>query len=431
VFGRRLAGHSHHTEHPLRRRVLLTILGAAVLAALFLLIAPRNANGNFVYWSNQDPSTTIGRAKINGTGVNDAFITGLSGPQGVATDSRYIYWADSGAGQIGRANLDGSGVNESFITLPAGRAPLGVAVTPASGIYWGSNGVAGARVGHANIDGTNPDDDFVPLPGGASVCGVAADQSFVYWLDDSNNQIGRATLSGGDPLPNFALLPSSGCGVAVDSSYLYWGAGNSVGRLPVGGGDADSNFIPFPGGGSGATGVAVQPQYIFWAANGGTPANNHIGRANLNGSSPNPTLISGLGDPQLISAAPSNKITVNSVKKKKKKGTATIDAKVPGPGQVTLNQTSAPPDVNAVEAGVKQVGLTITQASSFKLAVKPTGKTAKKLNKQVKKQLRKKRKAKAKASVTVFIHFVPAGVAGVPNTEQRKITFVKQRSKKK
>jgi hypothetical protein len=63
--------------------------------------------------------------------------------------------------------------------------------------------------------------------------------------------------------------------------------------------------------------------------------------------------------------------------------------------------------------------------------VKPTGKTAKKLNKQVKKQLRKKRKAKAKASVTVFIHYVPAGVAGVPNTERLKVTLIKQRQKKK
>ena len=63
---------------------------------------------------------------------------------------------------------------------------------------------------------------------------------------------------------------------------------------------------------------------------------------------------------------------------------------------MTLNQTNTPPDVNATAAGVKQVGLTITQASSFKLAVKPVGKTAKKLNKQIKKQLRKKHKAKAK-----------------------------------
>ena len=132
-----------------------------------------------------------------------------------------------------------------------------------------------------------------------------------------------------------------------------------------------------------------------------------------------------------LAAAPSNKITINSVAKNKKKGTATINAKVPGPGQVTLNQTNTPPDVNAVASGVKQVGLTITQASSFKLAVKPVGKTAKKLNKQIKKQLRKKRKAKAKVKVTVFIHFVPAGVAGVPNTQQVTVTLVKTKTKKK
>jgi hypothetical protein len=32
--------------------------------------------------------------------------------------------------------------------------------------------------------------------------------------------------------------------------------------------------------------------------------------------------------------------------------------------------------------------------------------------------------------VNVFIHFVPAGVAGVPNTQQVTLTLVKQRKKK-
>jgi hypothetical protein len=54
VFGRRLshAGHSHHTghPHPLRRRIVLTIVAAALLAALALLIAPPHAHGDFIYW---------------------------------------------------------------------------------------------------------------------------------------------------------------------------------------------------------------------------------------------------------------------------------------------------------------------------------------------------------------------------------------------
>src|SRR5262249_14389836 len=172
-------------------------------------------------------------------------------------------------------------------------------------------------------------------------------------------------------------------------------------------------------------GVAVQPQYVFWINQGGVPASNFIGRANLNGSAPNQTLIAGLAQPRLMATAPSNKITINSITKKKKKGTATINAKVPGPGQVPPNQPNTPPDVNATAAAVKQVGLTITQASSFKLPVKPKGKTAKKLKKQVKK------KGKGTVKQTVFIHFVPAGVAGVPNTDQLTVTLVKKGKKKK
>ena len=83
MFGRRLshAGHSHHPghSHPVRRRILLTILVAALLAAVFLLVTPRNANGNFVYWANEN-QTSIGRAKINGVGANNNFITGVDGP---------------------------------------------------------------------------------------------------------------------------------------------------------------------------------------------------------------------------------------------------------------------------------------------------------------------------------------------------------------
>ena len=52
MFGRRLshAGHSDHTEHPLRRRIVLTIVAAALLAAVALLIAPPHAHGDFIYW---------------------------------------------------------------------------------------------------------------------------------------------------------------------------------------------------------------------------------------------------------------------------------------------------------------------------------------------------------------------------------------------
>jgi hypothetical protein len=409
------------------------LVAAVVLVAIALLALPPLASANFVYWANTGTGNSIGRAKINGTGTNNAFIGGLNNVHGVAVDSKFIYWTQGSAGTstIGRANLDGSNPNPNFIPNSsalnfASAAPQAAIAVTGSTIYWAN----ATTVGRANIDGSSPTSPIVN-PGGDPLCGVAADPDFVYWLDVGLGQsIGRAGPDGSAPTFNFVPGVSGSCGVAVDPSFIYWGSSSrSVGRAPIGGGSGNNDFIPNAAPtGAMVCGVAVNSQYVFWG-NSGT--SDFIGRANVNGGAPNPSLVAVSTDPCLPAAAPSNKITVNSIKKKKKKGTATISAKVPGPGQVTLNQTSTPPDVNATAASVKQIGLTLTQASSFNLAVKPLGKTAKKLNKQIKKQLRKKRKAKAKVSVTVFIHFVPAGVAGVPNTQQVNVALVKQAKKKK
>jgi virginiamycin B lyase len=414
-----------------RGRATKAVVGG-LLAAIALLAMPPLANANFVYWANTGAGNSIGRAKINGTGFNNAFIGSLNNVHGVAVDSKFIYWTQgSGAtSTIGRANLDGSSPNPNFIPNSgalnfAPAAPQSAIAVTASAIYWTNS----TTVGRANIDGSSPASPIVN-PGGDPLCGVAADPNFVYWLDSGLGQsIGRAGPDGSSPTFNFISGATGNCGVAVDPSFIYWGSSSkSVGRAPIGGGSPNNDFIPnaAPAGAT-VCGVAVNSQYVFWGNSG---PSDFIGRANTSGSSPNPSLIAGATDPCLPAAAPSNKITVNSIKKKKSKGTASISAKVPGPGQVTLNQTSTPPDVNATAAAVKQIGLTISQASSFSLAVKPVGKTAKKLNKQIKKQLKKKRKAKATAKVTTYIHFIPAGVAGVPNTLQVNVTLVKQAKKK-
>jgi hypothetical protein len=431
VFGHkpRLA-HAHHGEqHPLLRQIGISFGVAALLAIAALLLLPPHAHGNFVYWANSQ-GTSLGRAKINGTGLNNNFIPATN-PFGVATDSKFVYWEQPNS--IGRANLDGSGPNPAFVTTGSS-TPLGLAVT-SSAIFWVSDDT---HIGRVNLDGTNPQANFITAPGSV-ICGIAADANFVYWADTGGMQrIGRAPVAGGSSDPSFITAAGFvNCGIAVDSNFLYWATRatpsppDSIARAPVAGGAPNLSFISSPTPASKVPcGVAVNTQFVFWgsASPGG---NDPLGRADIGGGSPNPTFLTPGTRPCLVAAAPSNKITVNSVSKNKKKGTASINTKVPGPGQVTLNQTNTPPDVNATAAGVKQVGLTITQASSFKLAVKPTGKTAKKLSKQIKKQLKKKNKAKAKASVTVFIHFVPAGISGVPNTQQVKVTLIKQAKKKK
>ena len=65
----------------------------------------------FVYWPD---NVALGRANLDGSGVNQNLIGIGLGVFGVAVDGQHVFWTDSEGGAIGRANLDGSGANKSF-----------------------------------------------------------------------------------------------------------------------------------------------------------------------------------------------------------------------------------------------------------------------------------------------------------------------------
>jgi hypothetical protein len=402
------------------RRLPQAGLALALFASLMLLIAVPHSRANFVYWTSDSPNSSIARAKLNGTSLNTKFIPGLNSPHGVATDSRFIYWTQGDAtnGSIGRANLDGSGANAEFIPHSAGvGSPTGIAVTP-NAIYWQHDGNS---IGRANIDGSAPSPGFIATAN--SSCGIVADSDFLYFLNNGGTQIGRATLDGASVAQDFASIPEAFCGLAVDVDYLYWASdsGNTVGRVPVTGGPPEGAFLPAGTTGGGPSGVAVNSQFIFW----GNYDDDAVGRAAVNGSGRNPTLIGSAGvtgpvGASQLTAAPSNKITVNSVINNRKKGTASIIARVPSPGQVTLDETDTPPDLGAGAAAVRPLAMDLPRAETFELIVKATGKTARKLRKRVLK------KGKGHVTVSVFIHFTPATVAGVPNTAPVTVTLVKK-----
>ena len=70
---------------------------------LSLALVPA-ASASFLYWANDGAtSTTVGRSNIDGTGVNQSFITGANIPCFVAVDATHVYWANVGDTTIGRA----------------------------------------------------------------------------------------------------------------------------------------------------------------------------------------------------------------------------------------------------------------------------------------------------------------------------------------
>ena len=91
-------------------------------------------NATHIFFSHTGSS--IGRANLNGTGVDASFITDVYPPypHGVAVDGAHVYWANPnrlGGPLIGRADVDGSNVDRSFISEDPRQPffpPCGVAV---------------------------------------------------------------------------------------------------------------------------------------------------------------------------------------------------------------------------------------------------------------------------------------------------------------
>jgi virginiamycin B lyase len=366
------------------------LLLAAVLVVGLFLASRAEA---YVYWANRADGT-IGRAKANGTRVDQSFISGgdLGLTCGVAVDDAHVYWANYAT--IGRANLDGTGVDQSFIT--GVNFACGVAVDEGH-VYWAHNPNPGpSAIGRANLDGTGIDQTFIA--GVNFPCGVAVDDTHIYWADSHGSTIGRANLDGAGVDPGFIPSGTFPCGVAVDDDHVYWANGTgdvgeaTIGRANLDGSDVDQEFI------TGATfpcGVAVDGEHVYWGNQ------RSVGRANLDGSHANAVFIPGGSEPCGVTADPLP-FTFGELNRDKRRGTAKLTVGVPGPGDLELAKTKK----------VKEAKGHAQAEGQVELPVKPRGGAKRKLNEDG--------KAKVKAKVT----FAPEG--GEPGTRSKPIKLRKR-----
>jgi hypothetical protein len=202
-------------------------------------------DGAHVYWTS---SEAIGRANLDGTGIEENFIpvqkSSVTGSTcGLAVDRSHIYWDNGATGTIGRANLDGTGAVQDFIvTGSGGSGPTGGSGPAATNvahamcgllvdgahIYWGTGAVPNisptdptppapgpdGAIGRANLDGTGVDNSFITRVGVSLPIPCAEDGAFLYWasLDFTRgptfDTIGRARLDATDVQPGFVTGPS-------------------------------------------------------------------------------------------------------------------------------------------------------------------------------------------------------------------------------
>ena len=187
----------------------------------------------------------------------------------MALDGSHIYWDNVGGNTIGRANLDGSGVDQRFIT--GAHAPVGVAVDSGAPGFRANN--LDDSIGRANLDGSGVDQSFISAK---DPCGPAVNATHLYWGTGLGDTIGRASLSGTGVDRKFISGTTFACPLALDAAHLDRAGLSTIGRAKLNGTGVERSFIH---GQDLTTGVAVDAAHVYWANGIGAM----IGRAHLNG----------------------------------------------------------------------------------------------------------------------------------------------------
>ncbi len=314
---------------------------AVALVALLGLVSAGRAEA-MLYWASRN---TIERMNFDGTYrsnvpdfsrfYNGVYIQANGQVCGLAVDATHIFWGNRSTGAIGRANLDGSDPNDAFIT--GADEPCGVAVD-ASHVYWANLG--GTTLGRAGLDGTGVDQGFIEA--GNRPCGVAVNGSNVFWGRGSGGSLGRADLDGKGIVQDFIPTTAGVCGVAVDASHIFWSDFlGTIGRADLGGTNPEPGFIT---GLDRPDGVAVDDAHIFWDQDSIEPGS--IGEANLDGTAVNRGFVTGLGILGGVAVdslhyapppLPTSSIRLGKLKRNESKGVAFIAVYVPDTGQFKVS----------------------------------------------------------------------------------------------
>lgn len=275
--------------NPIHRRLLLAPL-AFVAAALWTM--PGTAHGQVLFISNTADNTVGAYDANTGAVINDSFITGLSGPKGIAVSGSTLFVANSsfpGSGTIGKYDAStGAEIDASFITGAFGRD---LAVS-GSNLFVTNGGGAVAK--YDAITGATINLGFVTVDFGQPQ-GVAVSGSSLFVGNATfGGTVGKYDMTTGTAInSSFVTGLNNPHGVAVSGSNLFVTSDGSAGKYDVSFG-VGSQIV---GGLSSPVGLAVSGSSLFIANSG----NGTIGEYDImTGAAINPSFIAGLNSPSYI-----------------------------------------------------------------------------------------------------------------------------------
>jgi len=178
------------------------------------------ADNNYVYLCTYQTGA-ITRVDLDGNNAQLLFTPNYYS-HSVDVNLTHIFIGYESNSKICRANIDGSNVNTSFVdfsTLGIGSCSGYMEVTTEYIFAGGGSNNSSKRLVRADIDGLNK---IHLLDATGDIIGVTADESWVYWRDQSGN-VGRCDHDGNNVNKSWisGLSGTQAGGIDVSSEYLY------------------------------------------------------------------------------------------------------------------------------------------------------------------------------------------------------------------
>lgn len=383
-------------------------------------------HGPFVYWSNANqagqppfgPGTSYGRANLDGSGVIQDLITGVTKPDGIALDdirgtaaTLTCSPARPIAGNSATCTVSVADVDLGDKTTPIGTVDLD---TSGSGqLSAGGCALTEFRLGEARCSVT-----YTPAAQGPETLSVSYDGNEVLLSDEGETTVttSHTTSTAIACTPLATLLSTTTCTVTVTDTRGGTAPTGSVNLDATGWGlfDPDDRCTIAPADASHSTCTVTytpteaDPQVAMAAYVPNSPHTASNGRTALRvGLPPADTGPVPQADPPAApivppAAAPSNAFSFGALSRNRGKGTARLRVRVPGAGSLVLTG----PGVRRA-AGRSQAAGTVT------LALRAKGKALR--------ALRRRGKAKVRLRVT----FTPDG--GTAGSRTKTVTLQKRR----
>lgn len=205
-------------------------------------------DGAYLYWNDE---ARIGRAKLDGSAATRTLLgapTGQTyGCRTLAVDGAHIYYVHQGGGTpatIGRAKKDGSEVDDDFVD-PGGDV-TGLAVD--SGFLYWSTVAPAPKLRRISADGTGSPTEPVP---GFSGSQIAVHGTNIYWIGyPDDTAIGRADTSTGYLNPKFTqnyTSPGVTGSIVADEYGVYFPVWNRIAFGPINGQPENPYYVSGPG----------------------------------------------------------------------------------------------------------------------------------------------------------------------------------------